>query len=177
MAKFPEAQKKLQAEIDEFCHETTDINYDTLHKMPYLDAVFKESLRYYPPVVTFVARTCIEDCSVNGVTFVPGVQVMIPIYLIHHDPEIWPDPENFLPERFIDNPDHHPMAWLPFGGGPRNCIGLRFAELEYKICLVKMLKRFNIEKGPEFQDPIPTKSTNALLRPSDKVSVLLTKRT
>ncbi len=67
--------------------------------MPYLDAVFKESLRYYPPVVSFVARTCVKECEINGYRFLPGMEVVAPVYSIHHDPNVWPEPEKFDPDR------------------------------------------------------------------------------
>ena len=75
------------------------------------------------------------------------MNINIPVYVIHHNPEYWPEPELFRPERFLkENADRIvPFSWLPFGGGPRACIGERFAMAEMKMAMTKLLSKFTIE--------------------------------
>ncbi|KNE87960.1 hypothetical protein PSTG_18646, partial [Puccinia striiformis f. sp. tritici PST-78] len=80
-----------------------------------------------------------------------GTPVFIPVYAIHHDEQYWPDPEKFDPERFsIENrKNHHPMAYIPFGAGPRNCIGMRVAQLQSRLGLVHLLKNHSVRPCTE----------------------------
>merc|ERR1719244_2023902 len=74
------------------------------------------------------------------------MSISIPVFVIHHDPSIWPEPETFRPERFFkEESSIQACAWLPFGGGPRQCIGERFAMVEMKIAMTKLLSKFSIE--------------------------------
>merc|ERR1712029_984484 len=75
------------------------------------------------------------------------MNLSIPVYVVHHDPSIWSEPETFQPERFLNEEGSSikPCSWLPFGGGPRQCIGERFAMVEMKIAMTKLLSKFSIE--------------------------------
>jgi len=176
LAKHPDIQRKLQNEIDANAKFGEKPNYELLHKMPYLDAVFRETLRLFSIVTTFIVRTCVNDCEINGYKFLRGMQVMLPSYSIHHDEEIWPEPEKFSPERFLNNPNLHPMAWTPFGSGPRNCVGMRFAELEYKLCLFQLLAKFNVELSDKSETTLARKHMAPLLVPQNGVWVKVSKR-
>ncbi|TKR65449.1 hypothetical protein L596_025854 [Steinernema carpocapsae] len=90
-------------------------------KLPYLDAVFHEATRVFPPVTFFVNRTCTQDCVIEGLRFEKGVQFGVNVLSVHYDPENWPEPKKFLPERFINKKSYHAMSWMPFEAGPRNC--------------------------------------------------------
>ncbi len=103
----------------------------------YLDAVVKESLRVRP-VVPVVARHLTQPIELDGYIIPAGSTVMVSIYLVHTDPETYPDPESFHPERFLDGTPEG-AAWIPFGGGVRRCLGARFAELEMKVVLTQVL--------------------------------------
>ena len=71
-------------------------------------------------------------------------------YMIHRDPEFFPDPEQFKPERFLE-PTHHPNAFIPFGGGPRLCVGMRFALNEMRMCIAKIISKFEFTLSPGFK--------------------------
>ncbi|KAF7392697.1 hypothetical protein HZH66_008530 [Vespula vulgaris] len=124
--------------------------------MTYLDQVFRETLRKYPPI-TFLMRKTISDYTFesNKVSVPKGTRIWIPIYAIQRDPEIFPSPDAFKPERFSHENEktRHPMSHLPFGDGPRNCIGARFAAYQSKIGLIKILRKFKVETCEK--SPIP----------------------
>ena len=93
----------------------------------------KETLRHRP-VVPVVARRVREPVTLGGLAIPAGTVLMVSIYLLHRDPEVYPEPDEFRPERFLDGePD--PRAWVPFGGGVRRCLGASFATLEMKVVL------------------------------------------
>ena len=96
-----------------------------------------------------------------------GIQVMVPVDAIHHDPEIFPDPSLFDPERFSPEEvkKRHPMAWLPFGDGPRNCLGLRFGKMQTRVGLVSLLRDFRFSVCEKTEIPIEYTKTNFLLTP------------
>jgi cytochrome P450 family 135 len=103
----------------------------------YMDAVVKETLRARP-VVPVVARHVTQPVELAGYTIPAGSTLMVSIYLVHSDPETYPDPDQFRPERFL-NGTPEGAAWIPFGGGVRRCLGARFAELETKVILTQVL--------------------------------------
>jgi cytochrome P450 family 135 len=109
----------------------------------YLDAVIKEVLRSRP-AVPIVARKVREPVELGGYEMPAGTVLMASVYLVHTDPEIYPDPDEFRPERFLDGrPD--PRAWIPFGGGVRRCLGASLAQLEMKIVLRTVLSEFEMK--------------------------------
>ncbi|NXG80909.1 CP4V2 protein, partial [Baryphthengus martii] len=143
----PEAQKKVHRELDEvFGHTERPITMDDLRKLHYLECVVKEALRLFPSVPMF-ARALREDCYIRGYKIPKGTNVMVVTYALHRDPNIFPDPEEFRPERFFPEncKGRHPYAYVPFSAGPRNCIGQRFAQMEEKVLLAYILRRFWVE--------------------------------
>ena len=96
-------------------------------------------------------RTVKESCVINGVRFKKDMAVLIPVYALHRDEEFWSEPNTFKPERFLpENKDSiTEFAYLPFGSGPRHCIGMRFAQMEMKTILVRMLQKFRMERCSE----------------------------
>lgn len=150
LAMYPDIHNKLQDEIDKTLEENGGkFTYEAVNNMKYLDMVVSETLRLYPPAGA-VDRICTKHYTLQAdppLEFFPGDNLFIPILGLHLDPKYFNDPEKFDPERFNDENKHniHPFAYLPFGVGPRSCIGNRFALMETKLVLVYMLAQFNMK--------------------------------
>ncbi|XP_010375973.2 cytochrome P450 3A43 isoform X1 [Rhinopithecus roxellana] len=171
LATHPDVQQKLQEEIDAVLPNKAPVTYDALVQMEYLDIVVNETLRLFP-VVSRVTRVCKKDIEINGVFIPKGLAVMVPIYALHHDPKYWTEPEKFCPERFSKkNKDSiDPYRYIPFGAGPRNCIGMRFALTNIKLAIIKALQNFSFETCEETQ--IPLKLNNLPILQPEKPIVL-----
>ncbi|XP_054155184.1 cytochrome P450 3A29-like [Oppia nitens] len=162
LSKNKDCQQKLYEEIktvDEF-------TYDKLNHLKYLNAVLNETLRLAPSLVR-INRECVQDYQLGntGITVPAGTSIEIYPYALHRDPEFWPEPEQFKPERFLE-PTHHPFAYIPFGAGPRVCIGQRFAMNEMRMCLAKLIHSydFSLASGAkrEFFKGVPLMSPKEL---------------
>lgn len=162
LAMNQDVQEKLRQEIDDVRHELNGegITYDRIMQMTYLDLVVTENLRKWPPV-PLVDRECtkpyvMEDYAGKKHYLKEGDSVGFPIFAMHNDPALFPNPEKFDPERFSPERIHEikPYSYFPFGHGPRNCIGNRFALMEAKIILFHFLSTFRIEKSSKTVDPI-----------------------
>ncbi|MEW5312019.1 MAG: hypothetical protein WDW38_003683 [Sanguina aurantia] len=155
----PAAEARLMAEIDSL-GDLTELDADSLDKMPYTDAVVKESLRLLGPAGSLL-RASPEDFDLDGKgTIIPKDTIMmLATYTFHHDPKYWPRVQEFLPERFLPEGEatlgpSNPNAFLPFGIGSRSCPGYKFANMEAKIALVRMYQRFTFCLSPASQHPI-----------------------
>ena len=157
LALNPDVQDKLRTEIKEAVESNAKRKslYELAQNMEYLDCVIKESQRLCPAVPQ-VNRECCEDYDLNGIHIPAGTEILIPIYVLHHDPDAWQDPEKFDPERFRGpaKDARHAFQFLPFGAGPRNCIGMRFALMELKMALVRILMKYKFVASPETQVPL-----------------------
>ena len=96
-----------------------------------------------------VDRESSRDVTINGVDIPKGMTVLIPIYAMHHDPKIWPEPEKFNPHRFTpeEKAKHNTLDWIPFGAGPRNCVAMRLALTEFKIAIVYLVRKYKFIKS------------------------------
>ncbi|MEA5573344.1 cytochrome P450 [Calothrix sp. UHCC 0171] len=139
--KFPSVRYKLLEELQNLGDEF-DIN--TIHKLPYLNAVCNETLRIYPVGMLTFPREVKEAVNLCGYDLEPGTILMGSIYLTHQRPDIYPEPQIFKPERFLER-QFSPYEFLPFGGGVRRCIGNVFALFEMKIVLTTILSKLDLE--------------------------------
>uniref|UniRef100_A0A3Q2QAZ5 Thromboxane-A synthase n=1 Tax=Fundulus heteroclitus TaxID=8078 RepID=A0A3Q2QAZ5_FUNHE len=176
LALNPQCQRRVQEEVDDFFtrHESPD--YSNVQELKYLDMVVCEALRLYPPGFRF-AREIDHDCVVNGQFLPKGATLEIPAGFLHYDPDHWPEPDKFIPERFTAEAkeSRHPFVYLPFGAGPRNCVGMRLAQLEIRMALVHLFQRFSIQACSETKVPLELKSSSTL-GPKDGIYVKITRR-
>ncbi|XP_073320206.1 cytochrome P450 3A30-like [Pagrus major] len=155
LARNPDVMKRLQAEIDSTFPNKGPVQYEALMQMEYLDSVVNECLRLYPPAGR-LERIAKETVKVNGITIPKNMLVTIPVYALHHDPELWPEPEEFRPDRFSkqNKQSINQYTYLPFGLGPRNCIGMRFALVMIKLALVEVLQNCSFSVCEETEIPL-----------------------
>ncbi|KAM7292140.1 cytochrome P450 3A4 [Ixodes scapularis] len=179
LAKFQDVQDRLRSEITAVLERDGSFNYDNVFRIRYLDQVISESLRLYPPVTGFTTRTCQHDYEYNGLKIPAGMSILIPPYHLHRDPNLWSEPEKFDPDRFSAENKRglNPMAFQPFGNGPRNCVGMRFAQLEMKLTLAKMLSKYKLllDERHVKEDCLNLGSTLIFCYPQDGVWLKLEK--
>jgi cytochrome P450 len=117
-------------------------------QLPYTGMVIKETLRLYPPIPE-VARQALADVPLGEYVIPAGTIVIVPVFVLHHDPRWFRNPDSFLPERFAKDAKALPKgAYLPFGGGPRVCIGNAFAQLEATLLLATLAQRYRLSLEP-----------------------------
>lgn len=151
LAQQPEVCAKLIAEL----HSVLAGHAPTIHdlaNLPYTEWVLNESMRLYPPAWT-IGRRAIHDFELNGYSFPAGTTFMMSQWVIQRMPELWGDAENFRPERWNPQESEQPVQWsyFPFGGGPRICIGMPFAQMEAKLLLATILQSYTPRMVPGFQ--------------------------
>jgi cytochrome P450 len=144
LGRHPHVLAQAQAEVDAvFGREPPTA--DKLGRLVYLDQVFKETLRLYPPIHVG-NRLAAKNMTVQGYPIRAGTRVMCSIYLTHRSPQYWDEPDRFIPQRFAKGQAsaRPALAYVPYGAGPRNCIGAAFAQVEAKVILARVLQRFNL---------------------------------
>jgi cytochrome P450 len=138
--KLPAVREKL---INELQSSVESADPNAIFRLPYLNSVCSETLRIYPVGILTFPRITKRSIELNGVSLEPGTVVIGSIYLAHRRKEVYPDPERFRPERFLER-RYSPYEFLPFGGGSRRCIGMAFAQFEMKLVIERMLSRFEL---------------------------------
>lgn len=148
LSQNPEVERALHVELAEVLG-ARDPSYDDLPRLPLTEQVFLESMRMYPPVYS-MARQASEDTEIGGYPVPAGSEVMLWVYMAHHDPRFYPEPHVFRPSRFsADEEAKRPkLAYLPFGAGPRACIGKVFAMVEGRLLLAALARRFRFVLAP-----------------------------
>ncbi|MCB9677730.1 MAG: cytochrome P450 [Alphaproteobacteria bacterium] len=167
----PAALARLQAEVDAVLVGPPTL--ETVQQLPFTRAVVQESLRLYPPA-WILARTAVEDHDLGGRRIHTDEVVFTLPYLLHRHPGWWDEPEAFRPERFLEaGVPRHPFAYIPFGGGPRVCIGSHMAMLEGTLLLAMMAREWAVHVDPAHEVvPMPT----ITMRPRDGMPVTLERR-
>lgn len=151
------------------------LTFRQLRELKYVEMVIKESMRVYTPA-PIIGRKLTEDTILSGVTVPKGTNIMIPIWSVHHDPMIYPDPESFDPERFTTQAimDRNPYSYIPFSAGVRNCVGQKFGILEVKAMIVKMIRNFELIEC-DFKDDLKLQS-DIILKSANGVHLKLKTR-
>jgi cytochrome P450 len=145
MLSHPDVYEKVKAEIDSVISGAAP-TFEELPRLVYTKAVLEESMRLFPPFWR-ISRKNYAATKIKGYDIPAGTNVIASIYTIHRKESHWPDPLRFQPERFIgDKKGHHRFAFIPFGGGPRACIGSQFAIFEALTIMAICLKNFDFEK-------------------------------
>jgi cytochrome P450 len=173
LSEHPAAAARLCDEIDATLEGRAATAAD-LARMPFLDAVVREVLRIYPPAYA-VGREVIREFEIGGYTLPVGSQVTVSPYTLHRDPRFYTEPDRFMPERWVD-PGFSPpprFAYLPFGGGPRVCIGNHFATMELALVLACMMQQVKLTVASDYKlrlSPVVT------MRLTDNLRVLVKRR-
>lgn len=167
----PDIQAKARRIIqDAYKKYNGEFTYEMMMDLPYIDQILEETLRKYPPG-SFLSRRTTNDYPINGTDVIleGGRTVLIPVHAIHYDPEYYPNPQKFDPDRFSSNEKmkRNATTWLAFGDGPRNCIGLRFGMMQARIGLVALLKDFEFSISSKTKIPIDISKQMLLTTPEE----------
>jgi len=174
LTKHPEIQKKLHEEVDNVLGDKPVNSFDQVEQLKYLNMVMKESLRYYPPVPMVMRNVANDDILLNY-KIPKNLMVVISPYAIHHNPKYYDNPETFNPENFSEEKikNRHPYAFIPFLTGERNCIGMKFAMLEFKVIMAMLFQKFEFSLVPNQNI---TKRSAVTMRPFPEVLLTIKKR-
>jgi cytochrome P450 len=143
LGQHPQVYQQAREEVAGLLDPVEPPTIEQLQQIEYLDWIIKEALRMYPPI-HLGSRLAAVDLEYDGFHIPAGERVIYSIYLTQRDSKYWPDPHNFLPERHALGNRQTPYTWLAFGGGPRNCIGAAFGQIEAKVVLGFVLRRFDM---------------------------------
>ncbi|XP_069704221.1 cytochrome P450 4C1-like isoform X1 [Periplaneta americana] len=146
LAQHQDIQDKVMEELNQiFGDSDREPTIKDLQEMKYMELVFKETLRVYPSVPLY-GRILTEDVAVGEYVLPAGTNVGFNPYILHRNPEYYPDPEKFDPERFLpeNSKGRHPFAYIPFSAGPRICLGMKYAMAEMKAVLSAVLRKYKI---------------------------------
>ncbi|EFA81144.1 hypothetical protein PPL_05981 [Heterostelium album PN500] len=146
MINHPEVQEKVAKELKEL--NTNEVNLSHKPNAPYTNAVIKEVLRIRPTAPMGLNRSNNEDTEICGYFIPKETQLLMNIYSVHHNPKYWPNPEQFNPDRFLEpeNVNNH-ETWIPFGVGPRNCVGLNLAIEEIFVATTNIILNFKLSSA------------------------------
>lgn len=175
LAHNPECQETLRSELMGACNEDGSIDYDTLLELPYLDQVLNESLRLWPPAA-FLSKVCTvpTELEVNDggkrVLIERGTPVMIPLWQIHRDSENYEDAERFNPDRFAPEVGgtkayREKGCFAPFGDGPRQCLGMRFALMQVKRGIFEIITKYDISVNAKTKQPVELDPKTFIIAP------------
>ncbi|KAJ6222391.1 hypothetical protein RDWZM_000936 [Blomia tropicalis] len=171
LALYPKVQERLYREIISMISKLKEenpneddpiklITYESLNHFEYLNAVIKETLRLYTPLI-FAERDASTDFQLETsdgklrVDVKQGDIIHIPAWSVHRDPKQYPDPEKFDPERFLTpNPTFHKYAYMPFGNGPRACVAKNLALLEARLSIIHMIRKYQFYRCPQTKVPV-----------------------
>lgn len=161
LGRHPDVQQRVRDEVADALGECHPSATDLHSRLPVTTAAVKEAMRLYPVVPIAPRRTAV-DCEVDGHAIPAGTDTVVCIWSIHHDPAVWQDPHSFRPDRFLGGDPVGRYDWLPFGAGPRACIGQHFAMLEIVATVALLTRAFAMESLVP-TDRVPLRSAITLL--------------
>jgi cytochrome P450 len=175
LGRHPDVQNKVRDEVKQVLGDRSPTASELISDLPYTTAVLKEAMRLYP-AAPITGRRSLEDTTIGGYDIPAGSDVVLSVWSIHHRADIWPDPERFNPDRFLGHPDIGRYEWMPFGAGPRACIGQHFSMLESVATLAELVRDFDFVAPADSTDQVPVGS-GITLYPLAPVLSHLTPRT
>lgn len=181
LALNTDIQQKLQKEIDTVLEKHSgQVTYEALQEMPYMDKVVSETMRLYPPLPTLI-RECNSKYHIPETDhFIEaGTRIVIPLFALHRDPRYFPDPDKYDPENFNEDriKERHRFTYLPFGEGPRICLGLRFGLMQVKMGLTALLSKFNVSAVDQTPVPIQFNPKTFTSNPASDIPLRVSLRT
>jgi cytochrome P450 len=159
----------VEARLRDELATTLDGDRPTIGQLPaltYTENIVKEALRLYPPAYQ-IPREPIEDIEIGGYTIPEGAMIILPMWVMHRDTRFWDDPELFRPERWDGETDRPDFAYFPFAGGPRRCLGRRFAMTEAQLILATVVQKYTFDRQYEDLSLSPA----VTLRPKNPVEM------
>jgi cytochrome P450 len=174
LSQHPHVEAKLHDELARVLGGRAPV-HDDLVNLPYTKMVIEESMRIYPPAPGISNRVALEDDEVAGVKIPKGAQIAVIPWVIHRHKLLWDDPYTFDPERFSPerSQGRHRFAYLPFGGGPRVCIGMALALTEAQLILATLAQRYRLKLVPGQKIVLKHRVT---MRPRDGIKMVLEPR-
>ncbi|MDX2219090.1 MAG: cytochrome P450 [Burkholderiales bacterium] len=173
MATHPAVMAELRREVDSACTQNLDLA--GMARLPLLNATIKEAMRIYPPSTALFTRVAKRDLVIEGTAVRKGTLVAAPIWQMHRNERYFPNPEKFAPERFLPDAPAIPRgAFMPFGAGPRFCLGQQFASVEIALIAAHVVRHF--ELGLDSGDQLPTPFVDLALKPKTPMKVRFLRR-
>lgn len=160
LGRHPEVQRRVRDEVAEALGDGLPSAEHVHSGLPFTTAVVKEAMRLYP-IVPFIPRHATAACLVDGFTIPAETDILVAVWSIHRDPALWPNPDSFEPERFLGSAPRDRYAWIPFGAGPRACIGLHFAMTEAVAAVALLTRAFEFESSTPM-DRVPVNSAMSM---------------
>ena len=173
MATQPEVAQRVRSEVAAARAENAGL--DALARLPLLNATIKEAMRLYSPSTALFNRVALRDVVIDGTPIRKGTLAVVPIWHLHRDPRSFPEPERFLPERFLPGAPPTPRgAYLPFGAGPHFCLGQHFATVEMALVAAHVIERFDLALADG--DALPEPVVDLALKPKQPLNLRFTRR-
>ena len=173
MATHPAVLGELRHEVDAAYRDGLDLG--AVARLPLLNATIKETMRVYPPSSALFTRVAKRDVEIAGVAVRKGTLVAVPIWQIHRNPRYFPEPDTFAPERFLPDAPAIPRgAFMPFGAGPRFCLGQQFASVEIALVAAHLVRHFDVALTSG--DALPAPFVDLALKPRTPLHVRFVRR-
>ncbi|XKL69070.1 hypothetical protein PGB90_006839 [Kerria lacca] len=178
LAKHEDIQRKLFNEVEKITNEDEELSYESLQKMTYLEQIINETLRMYP-IVPFLNRVCNRDYLLeDNVLIEKGTRIIVPVAGLHHDPQYYENPTEFNPENFSKEAkeQRHRYVYLPFGEGPRMCLGMRMAFTQVKLGLAAIIRNYKVFLSSKRNGPFKFRKFALLTQKEGGVWLTFSKR-
>lgn len=157
LGRHPDIQQRVRDEVRQVLGGKQPTAAQLIGELPFTTAVLKEAMRLYP-AAPITGRQSLEDTVISGHDVPANSDVILSVWSIHHRADLWPEPDRFNPERFLGNPDIGRYQWMPFGAGPRACIGQHFSMLESVATIAGLVRDFEFTAPPHSTDQVPVGS-------------------